>query len=1200
MKKNIIIFILLLINAATVIAQNWKEVGPSNFPINTGGQINGLGRVTQLKFHPTLANVLYATSASGGAYKSIDTGNHWTLLGTDNFVNMNLSCIAIDPSNDQILYLGTGDPNYYSNDVGVYKSINGGTTWNLSTVGLGNLLTVDIIINPINHLQLVAAAKSGIWQSTDGAATWINVKTGGAFRDIKRQPNSNTIFAVTENQVWRSTDFGTNWIQNTSATFNQAGTDGMRIIVNPADTNIVYVVSNGNNGVVFKSTNGGTTFTNVYNSATQCLVCYDSSPTDPGQGDYDFAACADPTNANHIYVAAHCLWESLNGGTTWQQKTEWSKELHTDHHQFVFSPFNNTKFYSINDGGIWLRNGLLDSFWIPKCDGITAMEIYKAAASKIQRNQMSAGTQDNGEVYYDANGCYTNRGGDWSSRMEYDYNTEDVVYYMEDGERRSFNPQNGSNSFNSPYDPSNNSRIAFDKTNKNLALYGKDTMYITTNLNSSSPTWTAINNTIFGMRDIAISKANNTLAFSIQNGKFYRYENITTIPIVSSINTPSSATIQGSVTTIPSADSIVYLSCGSKIYRSSNKGNTWINISYNLPATTILKIYHDDYSNNETIYLCSGNTIFTKPKSDTVWQNISGNLPKIANINTLMLYNDSTIASKLKVAYYGRGIWEYLLHPTYKPSTDFSVDNALICAGNSVKFSDKSAENINGYSWSFAGGMPSSSTLKNPIVTYATAGNYAVTLTTTNTNGSTTKTINNYITVLANKPSVETSPLQAALFNGNANSVANAGPLHLNSNTVTLMCWVKPIGTQADFAGLMFTRSASSTSGLSIKDDNELRYHWNDQQYWYGCGLYVKPNEWNHCALVVTQNSATIYLNGVPATNNVPHAVSAFDGDFYLGSDPTGGRNFNGEMDEAVVYNRALTQNEIREQMHLTKNNNNIADAMIGYWQMNDISINQTILNKAKCENQLEIGSNFSLIKSNAPFGGGTSMLQNITSGGIKNWNIADLIINLPTSGTFANGEVCVSHIQHSPDVMPNASNGAEDYYIVDNYGTNAIFSNCLEMQMSNCGNINGTANQYTLFNRQTNGFGNTWVSNNTTASSITNGINGSINFNPVNNVNQFGQFVVEGPYEALAITTDEKKDIYIYPNPATNFIYIEKNTATVARIDIYSMDGKKIMTQQLNSALNKINCGAWSAGFYFYTITSQNYNSSGKIEVIK
>ena len=93
--RNILYIVLvsLLCNGISN-AQNWKEVGPLVFPTNSSGQINGFGRVTQIKFHPSLANVMYATSASGGAYKTIDTGHHWTLLNTDNFAvcNIDQSC----------------------------------------------------------------------------------------------------------------------------------------------------------------------------------------------------------------------------------------------------------------------------------------------------------------------------------------------------------------------------------------------------------------------------------------------------------------------------------------------------------------------------------------------------------------------------------------------------------------------------------------------------------------------------------------------------------------------------------------------------------------------------------------------------------------------------------------------------------------------------------------------------------------------------------------------------------------------------------------------------------------------------------------------------------------------------------------------------------------------------------------------------
>lgn len=121
----ITIFTFLSLPAA---AQSWKQTGPVNFPVNVSGQINGIGRVTQIKFHPSLPNKLYVTSASGGLFNSNDNGNSWTLMGTDKFPAAACASLCVDYTDDNIIYLSTGDPNYYGTDFGIYKTTNAGAT----------------------------------------------------------------------------------------------------------------------------------------------------------------------------------------------------------------------------------------------------------------------------------------------------------------------------------------------------------------------------------------------------------------------------------------------------------------------------------------------------------------------------------------------------------------------------------------------------------------------------------------------------------------------------------------------------------------------------------------------------------------------------------------------------------------------------------------------------------------------------------------------------------------------------------------------------------------------------------------------------------------------------------------------------------------------------------------------------------------
>jgi PKD repeat protein len=1197
-------FTFLFLCYGILHAQVWKELGPIDFPVNSSGQINGIGRVTQMSFHPTAPHKRYATSASGGLYYTQDTGHHWMRLGTDALPLANLASICVDHTNDQILYMGTGDPNYYGEDYGVYKSTNGGATWVPANNGIANRMAVDLIMNPTNNLMLVAATNNGIWRTTDGGNVWSVVNNGGAYTHMQRVPNTNTLLAVTANQVWRSTDFGASWVLVNNITFGGVGSDGMRVMVNSVSPQIVYVASNGNNGEIYKSVDTGASFANIYSSTTQCLVCYDEDPINAGQGNYNFAACANPNNPNNLYVAAQCLWESNDGGLSWERKTEWWRELHTDHHQFVFDPYQPDKFWSINDGGIWLREGVNDSLWMPMSDGISATEIYKAASSSTDKRLISIGTQDNGEKYRNVQGWFTNRGGDWTSRMLYDYSSTQFVYYLDNGRRRGFSVNTGEVSFNCPFDPTNNARIAFLPQNTNVGLLAKDTLWLSTNLQTANPTWSPIINQTIQIRDLIFSAADSTLAFATHAGKFSRIENIWTTPTATTVNTPSSNGTRGSIASVKNNVNIVYLSCNARVWRSTDKGNTWNNVTYNLPTTNILKMYHDDYSTDERVYVCSGNQIFTKTVNDTVWQNLTGNLPTISNITEFMMVNDSTIASKLRVSYFGRGTWEYKLNPQFPPVADFKASNTYTCTGDTIQFQDLSFEDSLTYQWSFPGGTPAVSTLKNPTVVYNLAGSYAVTLTVSNTNGQHTKMLSNYITVVSNNSSVDTvGPGKAVYLDGSSSSYINVGSLNLNTNNLTLMCWIKPDGAQNDWAGLLFARGSGTTSGLSIKSNNEIRIHWDDDYYGSATNLFAPSNEWSHCALVVTPTEAKVYVNGEEALIAGNFPLQTFDTDMMLGADITSGsRRFKGWMDEAVVYNKALTREEIREQMHLIKYPVLASDQLKGYWQMNTITGSGTTPNSAGCKNQGVVNAFTSIVKSSAPFGIGSSKRLNVLTGGPLLIPEANILCGFPNGGTYPDGEIVVTQLRTNPDEMPGGTTEfASTYWIMDNYGVQSSFTGLDSMLFEQAGHIIGTANEYQLYTRPSNAHGATWGNAMATAQSVVNGQNGSIRYtNFTTPITQAGQYVSKGPYNPVGMQTIvDSKSVYVFPNPSTGIVELRTNFPEAVAFKLSTTQGTNLI--YLNRVVHgeHIDLTSLSAGMYTYEVLYGNTKYIGKLQVM-
>jgi hypothetical protein len=140
--------------------------------------------------------------------------------------------------------------------------------------------------------------------------------------------------------------------------------------------------------------------------------------------------------------------------------------------------------------------------------------------------------------------------------------------------------------------------------------------------------------------------------------------------------------------------------------------------------------------------------------------------------------------------------------------------------------------------------------------------------------------------------------------------------LNLNTNTVTVTGWIRKNGAQPAWAGIFFCRAGNTMAGLDFGGNQELRYHWNNENYGWNSGLVVPDAAWTFVALVVEPARATIYMNtgsGMQsAVNTAAHTAEEFNGVAYLGWDTnSGSRRFKGLMDDFRVYDRILSAAEI-------------------------------------------------------------------------------------------------------------------------------------------------------------------------------------------------------------------------------------------------------------------------------------------------
>jgi PKD repeat protein len=789
---------------------NWSAVLPNTFPTNASGQINGLTRVSQMKFHPTLPNKRYAISSRGGLFISTNSGANWTVApGCDIMPTVRLASVCIDHTNDQILYLGTGDHNYYYAGSGVYKSTNGGTTF--SYLGLAGKLVIDLLMDPLDNQKIVALTQTGIYKTTNGGTTWNLTSASFAGDDLKQKTPTSRVLYATSNATafYRSTDFGDTWTQITAGIVLPTGITtgaGCRVAVTPADTNVVYLGMVANGGMIYKSVDGGTNFTAVKTAASPYLTYYDNLSTSSGQGDYNFGIGVDRNNANILYLVSHNNWKSTDGGVTWTQLTNWWLKCHTDMHQIVTNPYNNTEMYNMNDGGVWLSTDG-GSNWTPKSDGMNGYEIYHGNCSPTRKDMISIGTQDNGELYSTTAAWFTNRGGDWGSQCAFDYRSNSsMVYYYQNNKRRLVNGSDAT--YGLPAQATLLHDIAFHRSDANLAFVADSFIYRTNNLTATTPTWTQIAST--GRKIMAMHSSfadANVLYVITDDGNIRVSQNaLSAAPTFTTYALPNTTNIKANITSIKLVPGTVYITANTKVFKSTDYGATWTNITYNLPSVNHVEILADEYfSTNQLVFVASNNTVYYKTVNAASWTIFNTNLPSRTEAIDLSIFNDGTSNTSLRYASYGRSMWETPITNLRALSSNFSANNLNPCVGATVQFSDLSTGAVGSRTWSFPGGTPSTSTAVNPTVVYNTVGSFNVSLTVSDGVTTNTSSQTNYISTAG-----EQIPLSEN-FEG-----ANDPPtnwLNIDNSTQNVK-WVKTN-----------TASGFGTGGSSMMFDN---YSWNN------------------------------------------------------------------------------------------------------------------------------------------------------------------------------------------------------------------------------------------------------------------------------------------------------------------------------------------------------------------------------------
>ncbi len=690
------------------VTSPWTFIGPEpTIPLLAEaftGSPNVSGRVTALAVDPTNASVVYAGGADGGVWKTTNGGTNWTPL-TDGEVSLAIGAIAIDPSNHNIIYAGTGEDNNNADGytgAGILKSTDGGATWtNLPGPFVGPFDSITgggsigaLAVDPSNGQILLAgvtlSGNDGVFRSTDGGSTWTNVLGGSGFpaTGVVFDPtNGNNAFAAigapsgnASNGVYGSTDGGVTWTALLTAGTAPAGRIAIALAPS-APTTLYASVANATDGSLlglYKTTNSGTAWTLLTSTPNFCNPqCW-----------YDMALAVAPNNANVVFAAGAYQYatnsqttvvRSTNGGTAWSLLGGGANgvNVHTDSHAVAFSATAGTVFVG-TDGGVWSSTNVATSpvNWTSQNSTLGLTQFYDGlSVDPTNVNRMFAGAQDNGPQAYTGsltwNGVAPCGDGGFSA---IDPLSTSTVYVSGHGPCVEKSTTGGGLNTFSDVSPTiaAGGRIGFippvvlDPSNPLNVYVGGNQLYQSTD---GATTWNVISPDLTNggtLSIVAVAPSDSNTIYTGSDDSVIAFTNTALSGTASTWFGISPATravtdIKVDATTSTTA----YVTYGGfsgftdtvgHVFKTTNGGNAWTDISGNLPNIPVTSIAIDpDVAN--TYYVGTDVGAFYTSNGGTTWSVLGAGLPNVG----IMSLDFQHATRTLVAGTHGRSAWELSL-----------------------------------------------------------------------------------------------------------------------------------------------------------------------------------------------------------------------------------------------------------------------------------------------------------------------------------------------------------------------------------------------------------------------------------------------------------------------------------------------------------------------------------------------------------
>lgn len=670
----------------------WETQGPANI----GARINTVA------VSPSDNNIIFVGFAAGGIWRTIDGGVTWSPVFDDQ-VNTSIGKIVFHPDDPNTLLVGTGDPNiggYYFVGNGLYKSTNLGDNWEY--IGLKETRIISSITfspddSDIIYLGAMGAPfernlNRGVYKSTDGGQTWelalsIDDQTG-ITEIIVHKDKPNIIYAsawsrIRTNKesslnsdkagVYRSLDSGATWEKLTNG-LPEGESSRVGIAVSPTNPNLLYtiVVSsvNQNPQGLYKSENGGDSWTKMTITTPEFSSCLG------GFGWYFGKLFVDPRNDKRVYVLGVDLWAIEQKDTVSMTRAApgWGTyEVHADKHDMIYE---DGFFYLATDGGLYRQDINMSSQVWEDIEDIPTTQFYRVAYNPHNPDFYVGGAQDNGTTGGNKNNITQwerIRGGDGFQPNF--YKSDPNVWFSETQNGRISSSTNAGFNWQGANEGIEGSRhwdmqYIISPHDDNILYTATQQVY--TSSNGLPAEWYSVSDTIVDFdADALIHQATtidqspidkDILYVGTSDGQLWvsKDETDSWTKIINDLPNGYVSSVKASPNKISNAF-VTYSGYrdgdyAPKVYKSENYGASWKAISGNLPNIAINDVYIYPYREEDEVVFVAGDIgVFFTIDGGASWDRLGDNMPIVPVFD--MDYN--VAKNQIIAATFGRSIMTF-------------------------------------------------------------------------------------------------------------------------------------------------------------------------------------------------------------------------------------------------------------------------------------------------------------------------------------------------------------------------------------------------------------------------------------------------------------------------------------------------------------------------------------------------------------